>query len=80
MSNSSRPYRKARSNSAACNELRANRGTQFDPDVVEVFASVSPERWEELREKVARMPGLRVRTLVLGDEPVNGRRNGTSAA
>ncbi|HEX2142713.1 MAG TPA: diguanylate cyclase [Candidatus Limnocylindria bacterium] len=35
-----RPYKKALSHEAALDELRANAGTQFDPDVVEVFCSI----------------------------------------
>jgi diguanylate cyclase (GGDEF)-like protein len=34
---SDRPYRRARSSEAACQELRAAAGTQFDPEVVEAF-------------------------------------------
>ena len=34
-----RPYRRARSQEAAIDELRANAGTQFDPKVVEVFVA-----------------------------------------
>jgi diguanylate cyclase (GGDEF)-like protein len=32
-----RPYRRARSPEAACDELRASAGTQFDPEVVDAF-------------------------------------------
>jgi diguanylate cyclase (GGDEF)-like protein len=35
-----RPYKKALGHEAALEELRANAGTQFDPDVVEVFCSI----------------------------------------
>jgi HD-GYP domain-containing protein (c-di-GMP phosphodiesterase class II) len=69
---SDRPYRKARAYHVACGEILANRGTQFDPHVVDVFADVPPDRWEELREKVTRMPDLRVRTLVFGEEDAAG--------
>jgi putative two-component system response regulator len=34
---SERPYRKARSHYDACNELKKNAGTQFDPLIVKVF-------------------------------------------
>ena len=43
---SDRPYRKALSCSEAINELRSNRGTQFDPRVVDAFL-----RWLERKEK-----------------------------
>jgi HD-GYP domain-containing protein (c-di-GMP phosphodiesterase class II) len=72
---SDRPYRAVRAYSVASSEIRANRGTQFDPRVVDVFAGVPPERWEELREKVTRMPDLRVRTLVFSDEDGGGAQS-----
>jgi diguanylate cyclase (GGDEF)-like protein len=34
------PYRSARDHEAALTELRANAGTQFDPEIVEIFCSV----------------------------------------
>ena len=39
-----RPYRRARPLAEAVAELRAGAGTQFDPDVVDVFAAVVEER------------------------------------
>jgi two-component system, cell cycle response regulator len=36
---SARPYARARSGAEAVAELRANAGTQFDPDVVEAFCA-----------------------------------------
>lgn len=42
---SARPYRSALSREAAIEELKRNAGTQFDPDIVKVFAEiVSTER------------------------------------
>ena len=35
-----RPYRAARTEEAALAELRANAGTQFDPDVVSALETV----------------------------------------
>ncbi|HET6379731.1 MAG TPA: diguanylate cyclase [candidate division Zixibacteria bacterium] len=35
-----RPYKQALSHEAALEELRGNAGTQFDPDVVEVFCAI----------------------------------------
>ena len=37
---SERPYRKAYSKEKAIEELRENRGTQFDPEIVEIFLEV----------------------------------------
>ncbi len=37
---SDRPYRKALSFEMALEEIKANAGTQFDPDIVETFLNV----------------------------------------
>ena len=34
---SERPYRKAMSDEAACTEIKRNRGSQFDPEVADIF-------------------------------------------
>ncbi len=47
---SDRPYRKALSTEEALKELERNRGTQFDPDVVDVFVRLVRERPEILKE------------------------------
>jgi len=52
---SDRPYRAGRSFPVALEEIRRCSGTQFDPDVVEAFASVPESGWEEIREQVERM-------------------------
>jgi diguanylate cyclase (GGDEF)-like protein len=44
-----RPYRKAMPAADALAELRANAGTQFDPAVVDVFASAIARRFTEAR-------------------------------
>lgn len=46
---SERPYRESRSIEAACQEIRRNSGTQFDPKVVEVFLSLPVETWTQVR-------------------------------
>ena len=49
---SDRPYRKARSFSAAREEIARCTGKQFDPVIVEAFTSVPLSRWSEIRETV----------------------------
>jgi len=46
---SERPYRHAIPIEAACEEIRRNAGTQFDPKVVEVFLAVPQGTWLEVR-------------------------------
>lgn len=50
---SDRPYRKALPISAAREEIRKNAGTQFDPQVVEVFLSVPDRVWMELHDNTS---------------------------
>jgi putative nucleotidyltransferase with HDIG domain len=49
---SDRPYRKARSFDAAREEILRCSGSQFDPNVVEVFLKVPNELWHELRSEI----------------------------
>lgn len=49
---SNRPYRKALPFSVAVEEIKRCAGTQFDPQVVEVFLSIRHEFWSELRESI----------------------------
>jgi putative nucleotidyltransferase with HDIG domain len=49
---SDRPYRKARGFDAARKEILRCSGTQFDPDVVEVFLKIPDELWHELRSEI----------------------------
>ncbi len=48
-----RPYRKAMSWSAAIEELRRNAGTQFDPELVEVFINDVIPQMDEHKAKAA---------------------------
>ena len=49
---SDRPYRKALSLTHAREEIRRCSGSQFDPEVVEVFMSIPEAHWMELRESL----------------------------
>jgi HD-GYP domain-containing protein (c-di-GMP phosphodiesterase class II) len=49
---SDRPYRKALPLSHARGEIKRCSGTQFDPQVVEVFMGIPEEHWIELRENL----------------------------
>jgi putative nucleotidyltransferase with HDIG domain len=46
---SDRPYRKGTSFAKARDEITRCAGTQFDPQIVEVFLSIPPETWSDLR-------------------------------
>jgi putative nucleotidyltransferase with HDIG domain len=49
---SDRPYRRARSFDEARQEVLRCSGTQFDPNVVEVFLKIPNELWLELRAEI----------------------------
>jgi putative nucleotidyltransferase with HDIG domain len=49
---SDRPYRPKQTVSAACEEIRAWSGRQFDPEVVKVFLSMPENIWEDLRKEI----------------------------
>ncbi len=49
---SDRPYRRALPLSHARGEIKRCSGTQFDPQVVEVFMAIPEEHWIELRENL----------------------------
>lgn len=51
---SDRPYRKARPDPVAKEELRRVSGSQLDPACVEIFLTVPDARWREIRE-IARV-------------------------
>jgi HD-GYP domain-containing protein (c-di-GMP phosphodiesterase class II) len=50
---SDRPYRAARSISAAIEEIHSCSGTQFDPEVVKTFLSMPENIWDALRREIA---------------------------
>jgi putative nucleotidyltransferase with HDIG domain len=49
---SDRPYRKALPLAHARGEIKRCSGTQFDPQVVEIFLSIPEQHWLELRENL----------------------------
>ena len=51
---SNRPYRKAMPFEVAWNEIRACSGTQFDPQIIEAFLSISLESWIAIHDAVNR--------------------------
>ena len=75
-----RPYRRARSSEAACHELRASAGTQFDPEVVDVFVleisgrgTADAETTNETEWPVQAL-AARVRTLLSQPEALLSER------
>src|SRR5262249_9820167 len=52
---SDRPYRKAQSYAIARQEICRNSGTQFDPQVVEVFLTIEDREWDALRTETMRV-------------------------
>ncbi len=49
---SDRPYRPKQSISAACEEIKAWSGRQFDPEVVKTFLSMPENIWDDLRREI----------------------------
>jgi HD-GYP domain-containing protein (c-di-GMP phosphodiesterase class II) len=58
---SDRPYREGRGFEAARREVELHSGSQFDPQLVEVFLSIAPERWQ--RAKLETLRTLRLPTV-----------------
>lgn len=51
---SDRPYRKANSFAAARREIKRCSGTQFDPQVIEIYMSLPDQIWEDLRIEISQ--------------------------
>ena len=51
---SDRPYRKAATFGQARQEIKRCAGTQFDPQVVEVYLSLPDQLWEDLRAEITQ--------------------------
>ncbi len=60
-----RPYRKARSNEEAIEEIRRVAGSQLDPEVVDAFLSIPADVITAIREMQGDLSGL---TIHQGDE------------
>jgi len=58
---SDRPYRKGRSFEEARREIERYSGSQFDPQLVDVFLSIPQERWQ--KAKLATLRTLRLPTI-----------------
>ncbi len=58
---SDRPYRKALSFKNASEEIKRCRGTQFDPEVVDVFLSISQSTWQKIAADFPSQEGPPVR-------------------
>jgi putative nucleotidyltransferase with HDIG domain len=58
---SDRPYRKGRSFEEARREVERYSGSQFDPELVEVFLSIPQERWQ--KAKLDTLRTLRLPTI-----------------
>jgi len=58
---SDRPYRKSQSFEEARREIERSGGSQFDPNLVEVFLSISKERWQ--RAKIETLRSLRLPSI-----------------
>lgn len=51
---SDRPYREAKGYLEACQEIRKNVGTHFDPSVVDAYLGIPEADWKAVREQAAQ--------------------------
>ncbi|RMH06601.1 MAG: response regulator [Nitrospirae bacterium] len=52
---SDRPYRKAFPLEQALHEIRRHAGTQFDPELAELFLAIPPETWVQCRHEALKI-------------------------
>jgi putative nucleotidyltransferase with HDIG domain len=69
---SDRPYRKARAIDVARKEVQRCAGTQFDPDIVEVFLKFPNALWRELRAEITGQDKL-LSTLDIANSPTQAK-------
>lgn len=62
-----RPYRSARPFRAAFGEIHRMRGTQFDPEIVDVFTTIPQETWHSISVQITAQPII-VGSLLQGAE------------
>ena len=73
---SHRPYRKERSFPEARQEIEDNSGSQFDPEVVKAFCSVSLEMWKKIRLQTTKfLPAFEDFRELLNNSKVSGVRS-----
>ena len=86
---SDRPYRAARTYTAARSEIKQCAGTQFDPEVTEAFQRIPEAEWSALRaaatanakvDSLSLLPPHPEHAAVVAGEPTPGRRFTTSPA
>lgn len=65
---SDRPYHRKRNHEDAVKEIEKNRGTHFDPRVVDAFIRIPEAEWRRIRERIA----VRSADVVTGhhDQPI----------
>lgn len=56
---SDRPYRAAQSMPSGRREIERQSGTQFDPEIVQVFESIPERIWQELRSQIEAQSGAK---------------------
>src|SRR5208282_3585736 len=56
---SDRPYRAAQSIPSGRREIQRQSGKQFDPEIVQVFQSISERIWQELRSEIEAQSGTK---------------------
>jgi putative nucleotidyltransferase with HDIG domain len=77
---SDRPYRKASTFEEAREEILRCAGSQFDPELVEVFASLPIELWQEIRDEISAHMRRHHEAEPPLDSQITGGSNGAYAS